>query len=407
MWFRRVTLSAFASLQLMALISCGSQKPNTSALDGHFENSSVAKFQAAAGTVRAAAEYEPSQGVIISLNLIQQHGKNDFAAALVNSNIDSLWITVPSDFTGTVQTSPVFAGLRSLLGSKISKVKLVRQQTSGSLTVWARDWSPQSSLDANGKVGLIDFNYYPARDADDFTAQSMERLLNFDRISLPIYNEGGNFMNTRQGHCLMTTRVTDANKKAEQDDDYVLDADDITELYKAGAGCTKVTIFPRMPYEGTGHIDMWAKFLNDTTVIVSEVRSEQLSLYSGTKLTKVREIQKYFNDRAKEIQALGYKVIRLPIPGPAFGETRESFRSYTNSITVNDHVIVPRYVKPYYEELGVNGLYLDNAYLPAYEREVQKVYESLGYKVTWIEADDLIAIGGAVHCTTMQIARGL
>lgn len=324
---------------------------------------------------------------------------------MVNSGIDTLWITVPSNFSGTVQTSPIFAGLREILGSDIRKVQLVRQQTSGSLTVWARDWAPQSSINSRGEIGLIDFNYYTDRAADDFTAQSMERLLDFDRVSVPVYNEGGNFMNTTDGHCMMTTRVTDANMYAERQDDIILDAEGVTEYYKKGAGCEKVTIFPRMPYEGTGHIDMWAKFLNDTTLIVSELRDEELALYRGTNLTKARNIQTYFNARAREIQAMGYKVIRIPSPGPVFSPDGDVFRSYTNSITVNDDVIVPRYRTPYYEDLGVNGLYLDNAFIAKYEREVRAAYESQGYKVTWIDSDDLIAIGGAVHCTTMQIAR--
>lgn len=401
------TMAFSTVLGLSVLTSCGFKQEEASGLKGHYENASESMLESKAGTIRAAAEYEPSQGVVISLPLIQSFGHNDFAAALVNSDIDSLWVTVPSNFTGTVQTSDVFSDLRLLLGSKIDKVKLVRQQTRGTLTVWARDWSPQSSLDQNGNVGLIDFNYYAERKADDFTAQSMERLLAFDRVSVPIYNEGGNFMNTRQGDCLMTTRVTDANDHQEQSADLVLTADDVKEYYKKGAGCSRVTIFPRMPYEGTGHIDMWAKFLNDDTVIVSDLRDEEVALYSGSQRSKAVNIQSYFNARAADIKALGYTVIRVPIPGPAFAKGNDMFRSYSNSITVNDHVIIPRYEYPAEAIFGVDGHYRDEHLLAKYENEVQATYESQGFKVTWITADDLIAIGGAVHCTTMQIARPL
>lgn len=405
MWKRKIALTTMTILGFSGILSCGAQGPSNSSLDGHYENATASKLNSLAGSFRAAAEFEPSKGVIISLPLIQTHGKSDFAAALVNSEIDTLWITVPSNFTEAVQSSPVFADLRQLLGSQISKVQLVPQQTKGSLSVWARDWAPQSSINTKGEIGLIDFNYYPDRKADDFTAQSMERLLAFDRISVPVYNEGGNFMNTRAGHCMMTTRVTDANMYAEQEDDIILDESGVTEYYKKGAGCTKVTIFPRMPYEGTGHIDMWAKFLNDSTLIVSELRDEQLALYSGTNLKKALNIQSYFNERAKEIQAMGYKVIRIPSPGPVFSRGNDVFRSYTNSITVNGHVIVPRYLVPYSANRKIDSRYPDDAFLTQYESEVSAAYISQGYKVSWIDADDLIAIGGAVHCTTMQIAR--
>ncbi|RZA23507.1 MAG: hypothetical protein EOP10_12545 [Proteobacteria bacterium] len=401
-------VGAFSAVFLMTLTSCSQPAQDGSKLDGHYENATANKLNSLAGTFRAVAEYEPSQGVIISLPLIETYNKTDFAAAIVNSDVDTLWITVPSTFTGNVQTSAVFAGLRQALGSKISKVKLVRQQTPGSLTVWARDWSPQSSVNANGEIGLIDFNYYPNRDADDFTAQSMERLLDFDRVSVPVYNEGGNFMNTTAGHCLMTTRVTDANMYADQQDDMILDAEGVKHFYQIGAGCSEVTIFPRMPYEGTGHIDMWAKFLNDDTVIVSELRDEVLNLYSNTYVNKARTVQTYLNTRAREIAAMGYKVIRMPTPGPVFvaNDTNGMFRSYTNSLTVNGSVIIPRYTTPAYAQHGDrNGQYFDAAFTTKYEREVTQIYQSIGYKPTWITTDDLIGNGGAVHCTTMQIAR--
>ena len=398
------SLAASVALGLSVLTSCGYQEGSKSALQGHYEDGTASKLESKAGTIRAAAEYEPSQGVVISLPLISSFGHNDFAAALVNSGIETLWVTVPSDFNGNVKTSPVFSDLRKRLGSKISKVKLVKQQLSGSLTVWARDWSPQSSIDQNGNVGLIDFNYFPERNVDDFTAQSMERLLDFDRVSVPVYNEGGNFMNTRQGHCIMTTRVTDANDHQDQSDDLILNAQDIEDYYRMGAGCSKVTILPRMPYEGTGHIDMWAKFLNDDTVIVSDLRDEEVDLYIGRDRSRAQTLQDYFNARALDISNLGYKVIRLPIPGPAFAEGKDMFRSYSNSIIVNDQVIIPRYEYPANDIFGIDGHYMDEHLLGKYEEEVQAVYESQGFAVTWITADDLIAIGGAVHCTTMQIA---
>ncbi len=143
-------------------------------------------------------------------------------------------------------------------------------------------------------------------------------------------------------------------------------------------------------------------------VIVSDLRSEVVALYSSEERPRAVTLQNYLNTRAAEIKAMGYKVIRIPMPGPVFSEEDNNmFRSYSNSITVNDHVIIPRYVTPGFEELGIDGRYFDDRILSEYEAEVEAVYESQGFKVTWIATDDLIVVGGAVHCTTMQIASPL
>jgi radical SAM superfamily enzyme len=53
----------------------------------------------------------------------------------------------------------------------------------------------------------------------------------------------------------------------------------------------------------------------------------------------------------------------------------------------------------------VNGEYIDLPYLKAYEETVERIHRDLGFTVHWITSDSTIAKGGAVHCTTMQIAR--
>ncbi len=393
------------SLSLLANCSPNNGK-SASQLDGHYEGSSAAQFSADTGVQRATAEYEPSRGVIISLPLISSFGKNQMAAEIASADIDKLWIVVPKTFTGSVNTAGVFAGLRAALGDNISKVEIVHQQQAGQLTVWARDWSPQGALTRNGTLRLLDMNYYPNRQADDFTAQSMERLFDFERVSVPVYNEGGNFMDNSKGFCLMTTRVTDANAVAERGDDMVLDAAGVSQYYKAAAGCKTVKIFPRMPYEGTGHIDMWAKFLNDDNVIVSELRDEVIDLYTNSAdRTKALDIQAFFNARAAEIKAMGFTVTRIPSPGPIF-RLDDTFRSYTNSLTLSSKVIVPRYLTPASDRIATEtGHYFDQVLLKKYEAEVRDVYESFGYELAWVDSDDLIYTGGAVHCTTMQLPR--
>ena len=401
-----MNLKNMSALIAFALIFVGCGPSASSQLDGHYEASSAAEMEPFALGQRAVAEHEESRGVIIGLPLITSMHKENMARAILGA-VNQLWITVNADYKGDLSGRD-FDTLRQVLGNDMQRVQLVRQQDQGVLSIWARDWAPLGAKASDGSLRLLDFNYYRDRGADDATARSLSALLpEAKRVSVPVYNEGGNFMNNTRGLCLMTTRVTDANAVAERDDDQVLNAAQIKDYYRTFAGCAQTVIFPRMPYEGTGHIDMWAKFLSDDTVIVAQLRDEIVNLpnYSATQKSKVANLQKYLETRAAEVSALGLTVVRVPMPAPVFSKEGDVFRSYTNSLTVNGVVLVPRYVYPAFDDIAVAGQYLDQSFLAAYETEAAAAYRGLGYQVKWIDSDDLIAIGGAVHCTTMQIAR--
>lgn len=398
-------LLSLGIISTILLSSCG-KKSNESTLDGHYEEASASTMQFFDSTQTVPPEYENSQGVIISLPAIEDYGKEEMAAEFFDAGIERLWITVPSNFSGSL-SSPTFNKLRNALGSNLSKVSLVKQADSGPVTVWARDWSPMAAQATDGDVNLVDFNYYPDRPADDSTARSLLKILPLDRVSVPVYNEGGNFMNNRNGDCLMTTRVTDANSKRYISGDMILNAAQIKDYYKRFAGCKRVEIFPRIPYEGTGHIDMWAKFLDDETVIVNEIRPEIVNLpsYSRTDRSKVENLRNYFEERAKDIAALGLKVIRIPMPAPVFSPDGDLFRSYTNSLFVNGISWIPRYTSPLFNDHAVQGQYPDATFIAAYEKEILEVYENLGFQTRWVDADNLIPYGGAIHCITMQVSK--
>lgn len=460
---------------LTFLTACGQQALQNSKLHGHAEYITD-KYTAQTSkddllvTPIAVPEYKASKSVVISLTVLTSTQQHAMAKALLDSDIETLYVMVPKLYGySTAAQSPDFKTLETL-GADLSRIVLVPTKDSSSspsnlnaakntLTVWARDWSPQSAYTADGQLVLLDFNYYSNRDADDSTARSLVDLFNqklptsaivtnpevVSRVSVPIYNEGGNFMNNEDGDCLMTTRVTDANsaaaiKEAASDNirknifnDEVMDKSEVIRQYKEKAGCKTVTIFPRIPYEGTGHIDMWAKFLDNKTVIVNELRSEVVNLewYTEEERVKVKEVQTFLEARAKDIANLGFKVIRIPMPAIVFGyasyfddqhqqivEVGDIWRSYTNSITVNGRAVTPRYeamdaqgtvynatTNAYLGSVPVTEAYPDASLIQSYEDEARRAYESLGYEMHFVTVDNLISIGGAIHCTTMQIAK--
>lgn len=378
-------------LLILGLASaCG--QGTASKLDGHFEESTAQKANSYVGDQLIPPEYAAVDSVIVSQPLLTNYGREDLVKAILDAGAHQVLMAVPRG-SSTSTSSYTYNNLRSVLGSDISRVKLVPQTDSGYLTVWARDWSPLGAFATDGSVRLLDLNYYPERPADDSMARTLEDSYGYSRVSLPVYNEGGNFMNNGRAECLMTTRVTDANATKAVSGDMVLSAAQIKRYYMDFGGCKSVTIFPRMPNEKTGHIDMWAKFLDDDTVIVNEVSDETIAYAtSSSSRSFAKTIQGFMNDRAKEIESLGYKVVRIPMPLPRTG----LFRSYTNSLLVNGTAILTDYV-----ESG----YADDELMDGYRAAAKRIYESLGYKTTFIPSDELIATGGAVHCVTMQIPK--
>jgi agmatine/peptidylarginine deiminase len=380
------------SLLTLTLLATACGSGAKSKLDGHYEEATASSMAVYRDQQMVPAEYAKSDGVIISAELMMSYGREDLVKAILDAGAKKVWVTVSRGSGLTVQSS-AFSRLRQLLGKDMSKVSVVEQKDGGQVTVWARDWSPLGAVTADSELRLLDFNYYPRRPADDATSRSFAGLTGIPRVSIPVYNEGGNFMNNMRGECMMTSRVTDANADVFKPGDMVLDAEDIKQYYGSYAGCARTFIFPRMPVEGTGHIDMWSKFMDDDTVIVGQISDETLSYATKNDRNLALRIQDYLDARAADIADLGYDVVRIPMPLPNY----DVFRSYTNSLLLNGTALIPQYIS------ARGGSYADQSLRMSYEAKVRRVYESLGYKVVFIPSDGMIASGGAVHCVTMQI----
>ncbi len=402
--FQPFTVITFSLLSI--LNACADQTPN-SHVKGHYEQVEASAMDAFRNQQAVLPEYAPSQGVLMAYTMFTEHGREDMALSFLKAGIETLWVAVPKDYTRESELKDL-AKLYEVAGKYASAIQLVRAPEAGQLREWTRDYAPLTAHTREGEVRLLDLNYYSDRPADDSIPKELSRMLGVQRVSVPVYNEGGNFMNNSRGDCLMTDRVLRANAKVELDGDQVLDAEQIRTYYRDFAGCRTVEIFPSMPYEGTRHIDLWAKFLNDQTIVVSELGEETLNLkaYTSEDRVKVVEIRNYLEERAKELSALGYRVVRIPMPAPSFASDGFNlFRSFSNSLILNGKVFIPQYQAPTNPLDGVDGKYIDAEYLAEYHKKVQALHEAEGLTVEWISSDSLIAKGGAVHCTTMQIAR--
>lgn len=387
------------ALAMTLLASCGPSGGEGSAVDGHFEGYKESQLQQFNGGITVPPEYAPTEAVVLSLEAIRTYGMERLFQEILAAGAGKIYLVVPANYNASIATGSDFRALRSRLGTAdLAKIQIVRHQRQGVNTVWARDWAPLGGVTDDGRRLLLDFNYrMNQRPTDDNAPSALTAgLSGYERVSIPVYNDGGNFMANDDRHCLMTTRTTDDNGKSFHAADMILGAEQVKAYFKAYAGCADVDIFPRIPYEFTGHIDMWAKFLDNDTVIAGRIEQKAVDLVKGNANKKVQDVQAYLDRRRSELTAMGYEVLAIPMPVPEFGFGGDVFRTYTNSLIVNSTAIIPQYTA---------SSYTDSRFRKEYEDAVAGAYQKAGYTVRFVPSDGIIGHGGSVHCITMQLPK--
>ena len=128
---------------------------------------------------------------------------------------------------------------------------------------------------------------------------------------------------------------------------------------------------------------MFAKFLSEDTILVGEY--DALDPQNAALLDRnVDRLRRFAEENDWDLN-----IVRIPMPIGRNGV----YRSYTNSLIVNDTVIVPTYRGDRRYEARALEIYRNS--MPA------------GYKIVAIDSEDAIQLGGAVHCTTMGFVTSL
>jgi len=133
--------------------------------------------------------------------------------------------------------------------------------------VWMRDFAPLSATLEEGGRALVGYTSYMSE-----VSQAIA-----DHVALPLVEgagetapsiEGGNILVDGQGRCYVSVYSSNGE----------LDTESATEVQDLKNICTDVRTVPEMPYERTGHIDIFARLLDDTTVLVAEYSNEEIYL---------------------------------------------------------------------------------------------------------------------------------
>lgn len=242
-------------------------------------------------------------------------------------------------------------------------------------SIWARDFGPISILSntTTPVLSFVDFRYYHQRVFDDHIPSAIAFDWNINVYRPDLEFEGGNFMNTTNGVCASSKGIIWFNNVAQSV---------IEQIYKDYLGC-KSFVFPTpLTDEGTTHLDMFSKFADDTHVIVGEYTSSQ---DAGNK--------SILDANASAFASVpNMTVYRIPMPN---NDNRTNWRTYTNSLTLKGPS-TKAVIYPVYSD--------ETSYAATAYSVYQKAFP--GWTITGVDSSDVIPWGGAVHCTTMQIAKG-
>lgn len=303
---------------------------------------------------RIPAEYEPVGAVVISWA-----GYTDMLASIAQA------VTGPGKAYLYAMQAP-----GTLPGVPAQRYKALNIPID---TVWVRDYGP-FGLTGPGKLGIVDsvYRHYQYRQDDDAMPANLGRAIGVEVFGVSLILDGGNIMFDTKGNLFMTKRtyIWNSSLSPEQVDAALKAQFKVKNIYTFD-----YSGYPGEPKDGTGHIDMFMKLLNDHTVLISLADTEPFKSNSEKALA-------WFKGRTAP-DGQPYTIVTAK--GWA---SSGAWYTYTNSLIVNNMVMMPSYSGRQKEEAQAIAAY--KAGMP-------------GVNVVPINSDDSITAGGSIHCTTQTI----
>ncbi len=249
---------------------------------------------------------------------------------------------------------------------------------------WSRDHGPIFVRNEKGKRIISDWDYNAwggqwEYDLDDVVPQKIGKLLNIPVIQTHRVLEGGSIDVNGKGSLLTTTQCL-LNKNRNPD----ANQQDIENFLKEFLGATNI-LWLKDGVAGddtSGHIDDFARFVNETTVVCGLEKGKNDENYQALK-NNFEALQTMKDQDGKELT-----VIAMPMPSPVVYENRRLPASYANFYISTKAVLVPTFRCP----------------------EDEKAFETLGpyfpdRKIIGVDCTDLVWGLGTIHCSTQQMPR--
>ncbi len=297
------------------------------------------------------AEFAPIDEVLLGCNdtYLVMDAYREIIGALKGSGLKVSIICSSSYVANELRYEYYYAGV------DLTNVRFYLSPTD---SIWMRDYGPNFAKDAAGKVVIVDTNYYYDRPNDDAFVKKYASFRAIPYTYTDIDMEGGNLMADGKGTIMTSNILYPRNPQYTKTT--------LGSLMKKTIGGTRwITSYPLLD-EGTGHIDMYAKFVNSTSVLVAKFPSGHKN-YSRLEAN------------ATSFANAGYSVTRVPMADA-------DIATHVNSQICNERVLVPTY------KVATDTVALSS-------------HTKFGYKAYGIDCRLLIDYGGAVHCISYGVPK--
>lgn len=248
-------------------------------------------------------------------------------------------------------------------------------------SIWIRDYGQNTCYtnDVDSLI-LVDWIYNRPRPKDDTIPRVVSRAFNipiYETTQSPndVIHTGGNFMSDGLGTGFSSELVLDENPQHTQAE--------IDSIMYHFMGINRYVKMETLPYDGIHHIDMHIKLLDEQTLLVGQY---PVGTADGP---QIEANLQYVLSNYLTPNGTPYNVIRIPMPPDQWGDYPDQggyYLTYTNSVFVNNTVILPLYYTQY-----------DTTALRIYEEALP------GYNIVGVNCNSTIPASGAIHCITHSV----
>ena len=307
--------------------------------------------------VRAIAEYEPMQGVLIryplgiSTSLVKELAEDVIVYCLVSSGLQN------SAYNSLNNANVDMDNVEFIIGSTDSH--------------WTRDYGPWWVVDGNGDFAIVDFTYNRPRPNDNQAPSKVATYLNVPYYSTDMVHTGGNYMTDGFGIAASTQIAYTENDECGTNDSWSIPlapCNYVNNIMEEYYGIYEYHVVADPNNEYIDHIDCWGKYLSPAKVLLRSVPT------SHSQYDMIEDVVDYFETTTTSTGA-PWEIFRVYTP---------SDQPYTNSLILNDKVFVPI----------MNSSWDDDA-VSVYEEALPN-HEILTFTGSWYSTD-------ALHCRTRGI----
>jgi len=328
------------------------------------------------GNLRTMAEWEELQGLFItwtSFPVIQ--------AQIVKAAQLETTVYIHCSDSGQVKNY--------LTGQNIPLSNIKYLQI-GFNSIWMRDYGGNTVYrnDVDSMI-FVDWIYNRPRPLDDAIPEYDAAAMGvpfYQTYASPsdLVNTGGNFMVDGFGTAFASELILEENEPGNPYNVSVKSEAQINQIMADFMGLDRYIKMETLPYDGIHHIDMHMKLLDEETLLIGQYPA---GVSDGP---QIEANMLYVLDNHPSMFGTPYKIVRIPMPPSTSSQwpsNNGSYRTYTNSVFINNTLIFPSY-REEYDTIAIR-IYRQN--LP-------------GYQIVPIDCDNtgsnIIQQSGAIHCIT-------